>query len=176
MAVSYFSYLQDSQLEKVLISSCLVGSKVRYNGSCLSVPAADLEWLNVNVELVAFCPEVSSGLPTPRVPAEIVNGNGIDVIQGAAYVLGNDGTDITDQFVAGARDALKICLEQGIKYAVMAEGSPSCGSSKIYDGTFSGVKVDGSGVTVALLEQEGIKVFSQHTIAMLKAELDSRIQ
>ncbi|MFP2769309.1 DUF523 domain-containing protein [Oceanisphaera sp. KMM 10153] len=158
-------------MEKVLVSSCLVGNKVRYNASCLSVPTPDLDWLISNVELVVFCPEVFSGLPTPRAPAEIIKGNGINVIQGLAQVIGNDGINVTEQFLAGAQQALKICQEHEIKYAVLAENSPSCGSSKIYDGTFSGINVDGSGVTASLLEREGIKVFSQHTIASLKEKL-----
>lgn len=159
-------------MEKVLISSCLLGNKVRYNASCLSVSMSELDWLKINVELVVVCPEVSAGLPTPRAPAEIINGKGSDVIQGSAKVVGNDGVDVTAQFLHGAHNALSICQRLGIKYAVLAEGSPSCGSSKIYDGTFSSVKVDGSGVTAALLEQEGIKVFSQHTIASLKAKIE----
>lgn len=159
-------------LEKVLVSACLVGNKVRYNASCLSMSEVDLNWLQSNVELVVFCPEVSSGLPIPRAPAEIITGKGIDVLNGSARVMGNDGIDVTNQFVAGAQNALELCQEKQIRYAILAEGSPSCGSSKIYDGTFSGIKIDGSGVTAALLESEGIKVFSQHTIANLRAELE----
>lgn len=156
----------------MLVSACLVGNKVRYNASCLSMSEVDLNWLQSNVELVVFCPEVSSGLPIPRAPAEIITGKGSDVLNGSARVMGNDGVDVTNQFVAGAQNALELCQEKQIRYAILAEGSPSCGSSKIYDGTFSGVKIDGSGVTAELLEREGIKVFSQHTIANLKAELE----
>ncbi|KAB0285270.1 DUF523 domain-containing protein [Vibrio fortis] len=159
-------------MEKVLVSSCLMGNKVRYNASCLSISEADLEWLKSNLELIIFCPEVSAGLPTPRPPAEIIAGKGIDVLDGLASVIGDDGTDVTAQFVAGAEHALKLCQKQQIKYAVLAEGSPSCGSSNIYDGTFSGTKIDGSGVTATLLEKNGIKVFSQHTIADLRTTLD----
>jgi len=159
-------------LEKVLVSSCLVGNKVRYNASCLSVSESDLNWLQSSVELVIFCPEISSGLPIPRAPAEIIAGKGIDVLLGSSIVVGNDGIDVTEQFVAGAQNTLKLCQQQQIKYAILAEASPSCGSSKIYDGTFNGIKIDGSGVTAALLESEGIKVFSQHTIASLRAVLE----
>ena len=159
-------------MEKVLVSSCLVGNKVRYNASCLSVSESDLNWLQSSVELVIFCPEISSGLPIPRAPAEIIAGKGIDVLLGSSIVVGNDGIDVTEQFVAGAQNTLKLCQQQQIKYAILAEGSPSCGSSKIYDGTFNGIKIDGSGVTTALLESEGIKVFSQHTIASLRAVLE----
>ncbi|EGQ8146814.1 DUF523 domain-containing protein [Vibrio parahaemolyticus] len=158
---------------KVLISSCLVGNKVRYNASCLSIPEPDLDWLKSNVELVVFCPEVSAGLPTPRAPAEIVAGTGVDVLEGSANVVGNDGIDVTIQFVNGANNALEVCQKQKIKYAVLAEGSPSCGSSKIYNGTFNGVKIDGSGVTSALLKRNGIKVYSQHTIAKLRSTLEA---
>ncbi len=160
-------------MEKVLVSSCLVGNKVRYNASCLSIPKPDLYWLQSNVELVVFCPEVSAGLPTPRVPAEIIAGKGVDVLRGSANVIGNDGIDITTQFMTGAENALKLCQQQQINYAVLAESSPSCGSSKIYDGTFSGIKINGSGVTAALLERQGIKVFSQHTIAELRSVLET---
>ncbi|QUX96246.1 DUF523 domain-containing protein [Marinomonas sp. CT5] len=157
---------------KVLVSSCLVGNKVRYNASCLSVPESDLSWLRSKAELVVFCPEVSAGLPTPRAPAEIIKGRGMDVLDGSAYVVGNDGVDVTTQFISGAKNALELCQKQKIEYAVLAEGSPSCGSSKIYDGTFKGNKIDGVGVTVALLERHGIKVYSQHTIAKLRSLLD----
>ncbi|HCE1970489.1 DUF523 domain-containing protein [Vibrio parahaemolyticus] len=159
-------------MEKVLVSSCLVGNQVRYNASCLSIPEPDLHWLRSNLELVVFCPEVSAGLPTPRAPAEIIAGKGVDVLKGFSKVVGNDGIDVTTQFVAGAKNALELCLRLQIKYAVLAENSPSCGSSNIYDGTFSGTKVNGSGVTATLLESSGIKVFSQHTIAQLRSMLD----
>lgn len=159
-------------MEKVLVSSCLVGNKVRYNASCLSMSEFDLNWLQSSVELVVFCPEVSSGLPIPRASAEIIGGKGAEVLQGTASVVGNDGIDVTHQFIVGAQNALKLCQQLRIKYAILAEASPSCGSSRIYDGTFSGNKINGSGVTAALLEREGIKVFSQYTIANLRAALE----
>ncbi|GAJ74998.1 purine nucleoside phosphorylase [Vibrio sp. JCM 18905] len=159
---------------KVLVSLCLVGNNVRYNASCLSVKEPELLWLKSNAELVTFCPEVSAGLPIPRAPAEIITGKGVDVLDGLANVVGNDGIDVTEQFVSGgAENALELCKKQQIKYAILAEGSPSCGSSKIYDGTFNGIKIDGSGgVATALLERNGIKVFSQHTIAKLREALE----
>ena len=158
-------------MQKVLISACLLGNKVRYNASCLAISQADFDWLTSHTQLVTLCPEVSAGLPTPRAPAEIQNGQGTDVLQGKALVVGDDGVDVTSEFVKGADNALSVCKQQGIRYAILAEGSPSCGGTNIYDGSFSGVKVEGLGVTAALLTQEGIKVFSQHTISELKAEL-----
>ncbi|MCG9622988.1 DUF523 domain-containing protein [Vibrio diabolicus] len=157
---------------KILVSSCLVGNKVRYNASCLSIPAPELLWLKSNAELVIFCPETSAGLPIPRAPAEIITGKGADVLDGLANVVGNDGIDVTEQFVSGAENALELCKRQQIKYAILAESSPSCGSSKIYDGTFNGIQIDGLGVATALLERNGIKVYSQHTIAKLREMLE----
>lgn len=159
---------------KVLVSSCLIGNKVRYNASCLSIPEADFLWLKLNAELVIFCPEVSAGLPIPRAPAEINTGKGVDVLDGLANVVGNDGIDVTKQFVSGAENVLELCKKQQIEYAILADGSPSCGSSKIYNGTFNGTKIDGTGVATALLERNGIKVYSQHTLAKLREALEKQ--
>ncbi|WP_427982988.1 DUF523 domain-containing protein [Agarivorans sp.] len=158
-------------MQKILVSACLLGNKVRYNAGCLSMARVDLDWLEANLELVVFCPEQSAGLPTPRAPAEIIQAQGIDVLQGRARVLANDGSDVTQPFVSGAENALKMCQSLAIKYALLAEASPSCGSSTIYDGSFSGRKVEGAGVTAALLEQAGIQVFNQYSISQLKAAL-----
>lgn len=160
-------------MEKVLISSCLLGNKVRYNASGLSVSAQELAWIRSNVELIAMCPEVSAGLPTPRAPAEIILGQGADVVDRKASVVEDDGHEVTAEFLHGAELTLKKCREQGIRYAILAEGSPSCGSLQIYDGTFTGVKIPGQGVTAAMLLRDGIKVYSQHTLANLKHELET---
>ncbi|MBQ4809746.1 DUF523 domain-containing protein [Pseudoalteromonas luteoviolacea] len=158
-------------MQKVFVSACLVGNKVRYNGSSLCLDKTDKQWLDLNVELAIFCPEVSAGLPIPRAPAEIIGGYGSDVIEGNARVVGDDGVDVTTEFIEGARQALRLCQAQNIRYAILAEGSPSCGSQKIYDGTFSGKKVSGSGVTAELLSSHGIKVYSQHTAGQLISKL-----
>ncbi|MDK1286342.1 DUF523 domain-containing protein [Pseudoalteromonas umbrosa] len=159
-------------MQKVFVSACLMGNKVRYNGSSLSLDKSDKRWLDLNVKLVGFCPEVSAGLPIPRAPAEIIGGEGRDVIHQQARVIGDDGVDVTDAFLDGAHQALQICLQQEIKFAVLAEGSPSCGSEKIYDGTFSGKKVTGAGVTAQLLRSKGIKVYSQHSVMQLIEQLE----
>ncbi|WP_349304688.1 DUF523 domain-containing protein [Pseudoalteromonas sp. BDTF-M6] len=106
--------------------------------------------------MVTLCPAVSAGLPPPRAPAEIKNGQGIDMLQGNALVVGDDGVDVTTEFVKGAANALSVCQQLGIRYTILAEGSPSCGSTRIYDGSFSGTKVEGLGVTGALLEHQGV--------------------
>lgn len=151
----------------MLVSACLLGNKVRYNGSNLSIQAEIVNWLNEHVEIIPCCPEVSAGLPTPRAPAEIQFGQGIDVIHHHAKVVGDDGIDVTAQFIQGAQNALSLCQTQGIRFAVLAESSPSCGSNTIYNGTFKGVIIPGPGVTSALLEHNGIHVFSQHQLDKL---------
>ncbi|MCF2859497.1 DUF523 domain-containing protein [Pseudoalteromonas sp. SMS1] len=158
-------------MQKVFVSACLVGNEVRYNGTSLSLDKSDKQWLDFNVALTVFCPEVSAGLPIPRAPAEILGGDGRAVIDGAAQVVGDDGVDVTKAFINGAAQALRICQNQGIKYAILAEGSPSCGSQQIYDGTFSGNKILGSGVTAELLSAHGIEVYSQHTAGQLIEKL-----
>lgn len=162
---------EGQQVQRILVSACLLGNKVRYNASCLAMAQADLDWLETHCELQAFCPEQSAGLPTPRPSAEIIQGQGVDVLRGRARVLNNDGSEVTQAFIDGAEKALAICQRLAIKYALLAEGSPSCGSSTIYDGSFSGHKVSGAGVTAAILGAAGIQVFNQYSISKLKAAL-----
>ncbi|MEJ2765163.1 DUF523 domain-containing protein [Photobacterium sp. MCCC 1A19761] len=157
-------------MEKILVSACLLGSKVRYNGSDLKAEGDDFAWLLRTQHIVSFCPEVSAGLPTPRAPAEILHGVGEDVMLGKAKVMADDGTEVTQAFMAGAQLALDTCRQKGIRYAVLTESSPSCGRNTIYDGKFNGRKIPGKGVTTALLEAHGIKVYSQHQVGMLRAE------
>jgi uncharacterized protein YbbK (DUF523 family) len=110
--------------------------------------------------VVPVCPEVAGGLPIPRPAAEIVGGDGQDVLEGRARVRTRDGKDVTDAFLTGAELALQTALRFAIKTAVLQPRSPSCGSSQIYDGTFRGGLLTGQGVTAALLTRNGIDVFS----------------
>ncbi len=155
-------------MAKILISSCLLGSKVRYNGTDIKPDNEILEKIIRENEIISFCPEVSAGLPIPRTPAEISSGGGEDVISGSSKVKDKTGADVTEEFIRGAELALELCRKEKIELAVLAERSPSCGSSLIYDGTFSGRLVKGKGVTTALLEKSGIRVFSQFSISALQ--------
>ena len=154
----------------VMISACLAGENVRYNG----IPVEDVDkrikkWL-AEGKAVLFCPEVEGGLVTPRDPAEIIGeGGGKAVLDGTARVATETGEDVTEAFVDGARKALVFCLEKGIRFALLQERSPSCGSHLIYDGRFQGTRVPGRGVTAALLEQHGIRVFSEAGIDALES-------
>ena len=139
-------------MEKILISACLVGDKVKYNGESNYTPK--IKELLEKYELVPFCPEVEGGLPTPRTPNERVKDK----------VLTEDGRDVTKPFEKGADLAYNICMYLGIKKAILKALSPSCGSNEIYDGTFTHTKVKGDGVTAALLKKKGIQVYTEKDI------------
>jgi uncharacterized protein YbbK (DUF523 family) len=156
---------------KVMVSSCLMGQKVRYNGSDLAISSQLFIEFKKLVEVIPFCPEVSGGLPTPRAPAEIIQGSGYEVLAGSSRVINNDSSDVTDAFIRGAELALLCCRQHGISIALLTESSPSCGSNTIHNGEFNGIKIPGKGVTTALLETNGIKVFSQNQLAELIREI-----
>ena len=109
--------------------------------------------------LVPLCPEVAGGLPIPRLPAEICNHS-----NGTISVININSQDVTKEFNRGANIALKLCIDKGIKMAILTEFSPSCGSSNIYDGSYSSVKIDGEGITTNLLRENDIRVFSEHQL------------
>ena len=132
---------------------------MRYDGgSKLRDDDVLLRW-QAEGRLVACCPEVTGGLPVPRPPAEISPAGGRPL-----RVRTRDGADVTDAFVRGADAALSTARRHDIKMAVLKDDSPSCGSTKVYDGTFTGHSIPGSGVTTQLLERHGIRVFSEDSL------------
>ncbi len=152
---------------KILVSACLMGCKVRYNGSDKSELTAALQHWYQEQRLVMHCPELAAGLPVPRLPAEIVGGNGADVMRGAARIVESDGQDVTGHYQLAAWLALRAAQDAGCVAALLTDGSPTCGSEMIYDGSFSGNQQPGMGVATALLRAHGIAVFSQHQIPEL---------
>lgn len=149
-----------SERPKVLVSACLLGQPVRYDGRASGHPDLLQRW-QAEGRVVPLCPEVAGGLPTPRPPAEIPGGQGGQVLDGQAQVLTVTGEDVSAAFMAGAQLALALVRRHGIRVAVLKSGSPSCGNRLTYDGSFTGVKVTGEGVTTALLRREGVQVFSE---------------
>ncbi len=143
----------------VMVSACLLGHKCRYNGKSCYLPVLISSMKQYQV--IPVCPEVLGGLPIPRSPLEISNGDGYDVWAGSALVVNQDGVNFTYEFQKGALETLNLCRKHGVKMAVLKEKSPSCGSKRIYDGTFSTRLIPGSGVTASLLKKEGIKIFSE---------------
>lgn len=160
-------------MERILVSSCLAGRSVRYDGAARPVGSDLFERWRAEGRLVPFCPEVSGGLAVPRPPAEIVGGDGHDVLNGTARVRTNTGADVTAEFLRGADLALDAARRSGARIALLKEGSPSCGSHRVYDGTFTGTSVPGDGVTTAVLERAGIRVFSEDDLPAVDALLRS---
>lgn len=159
-------------MDRILISACLLGHAVRYDGKgkLLVHPAID-RWREEG-RLVTICPEMAGGMAVPRPPAEIENGlTGEDVLDGKARVIEVTGGDVTAEFVAGAERALAFASDNGCTFALLIDGSPSCGSGLIYDGSFAGIKHAGRGVTAALFRRSGIEVFSHHDIDALAERL-----
>ena len=145
---------------KVLVSRCLLGHRVRYDGGA-SGPYAQLAQWQDEGRVIALCPEVAGGLPTPRAAAEIPGGQGVEVLAGKASVITTEGEDVTEAFVSGAQQALALVERHGIRIAILKANSPSCGNRLTYDGSFSGTKVEGQGVAAALLTRAGVQVFSE---------------
>lgn len=155
--------MSTTDLQPVLVSACLLGRPVRYDGGHKRSASPILARWIAEGRVVAVCPEVAGGLPTPRPPAEIEAGAGGDrVLAGRARVIDVTRADVSTAFVAGAHLALELALRMKVRVAVLKEGSPSCGTAFIRDGAFSGTRVHAHGVTAALLVQHGIRVFSEH--------------
>ena len=136
----------------VLISMCLCGVPCRYDGR--DVPFEKLVELIDDVTLIPVCPEIMGGLSTPRDPAELINHK----------VISNQGLDVTKEYDQGAHITLKLAKQLNCDVAILKEYSPSCGVHKIYDGSFQGSKMQGSGVTASLLMKNDIEVFSDETV------------
>lgn len=131
---------------KIMVSACLLGENCKYNGG----NNRNQKLLNLlsGHELIPVCPEVVGGLPTPRVPAEIVNG----------IVTNRDGISVDDAFRNGANKALEIAMHEKPDLIILQSRSPSCGVKEIYDGTFSGKLISGRGVFAELAVQAGFLV------------------
>jgi len=143
--------------QRVLISACLLGQRCRYDGGDKQAPALVAALKEHGVETVPFCPEEAGGLPTPRPPCVIEGGDGAAVLDGTARVVDNLGLERTEAYLAGARLALQVAVENGCRAAYLKERSPSCGCAQT--ATDRG-RVAGSGVTTALLRRHSIATIS----------------
>ena len=136
-------------MENVLISACLLGMSCRYDGQ--EKTYKNIDELSKKYHLIPVCPEIYGGLPTPREPAE----------QKEGHVINKRNQDVTENYLRGAKETLKMAKLLHCKYAILKMNSPSCGSGKIYDGTFSGKLIDGDGITAKLLKENGIIVMNE---------------
>lgn len=137
---------------RIIVSGCILGCECRYAGDgkvCQKV----LDLCKDN-EIIPVCPEQMGGLTTPREPAEIVN----------CKVIAKDGRDVTVQYKKGAETTLYLAKLLNADYAILKANSPSCGKGMIYDGSFTGKKIPGNGVTAQLLIDNGFKVITEEEL------------
>ena len=139
---------------KLLVSACLLGEACRYDGK--SKPCEAVLRLGDAHTLIPICPEVMGGLPTPRVPSEV---------QQNGTVRNREGQDVTLQYQAGAREVLRVALDEKCDGAILKEKSPACGKGRIYDGSFTKTLTDGNGICADLLLQNGIAVLGESEIS-----------
>ncbi len=139
---------------KVLISACLLGEKVRYDGKVKLYNHPIFEKLIMENRVISCCPEVDGGLSIPRIPSEIKDNRVINQI----------GVDVTSNFTNGAKKTLMLAKQHNIKVAILKSKSPSCSNNFIYDGNFSKTLKKGKGITTKLLESEGILVFNENQL------------
>ena len=147
---------------KVLISACLLGDNVKYSGGNNLTPELVTLLEKYNVKIVKICPECFAGLPIPRVPSEIRGDK----------VFSKDGWDITEEFLSGAEKTYQIAKRKQVDFAILKERSPSCGSSFIYDGSFSGKVIEGQGLTAKKLSRENIIIFSEENLEEIEKYLE----
>ena len=153
-------------MKKILVSACLLGCECRYDGK--SKPCDKVLALaeKKDTVLIPVCPEQMGGLPTPRIPSErqrTAKGTLRSITRPGA-VLAKDGKDVSSYYKKGAAMALEIAKLNKVDLAILKSGSPSCGKGIIYDGSFSGTKAPGNGITTELLLAEGYEVFSEEEL------------
>ncbi|MDD2384484.1 MAG: DUF523 domain-containing protein [Sulfurospirillaceae bacterium] len=146
---------------KILISACLVGENVKYDGGNNALHVKILEQWKEEGVLVPLCPEVLGGLSVPRLPCE--------VLARTHTVINRRGEDVSVAFAKGACESLHIAKEAGVCMAILKARSPSCGKDVIYDGTFTHTHVNDSGITCKLLQENGIMVFSEEELVLAEA-------
>ena len=146
----------------ILVSACLLGKNVKYNGTH-NYNQAVIDFLKDKAYL-PICPECAGGLAIPRLPSEIQGGTGADVLAGTASVVNQEGVPVTEAFLKGAKSLESLLKQYNVTMAILKENSPSCGVSAVYDGTFTKKKLPGMGVTAALLHAHGIPIYSEKNL------------
>jgi len=139
----------------ILVSACLLGLRCRYDGA--SKPCPEVLALREKHVLIPCCPEQLGGLPTPRAPSEW---------QGER-IANRDGQDVTDEYIRGAQEAVTLARVTGCRLAILKERSPACGNREIYDGSFHGRLIPGSGSAADALKTAGVPVLGESELKQL---------
>lgn len=161
-----------------MVSACLLGVKCNYKGGCsYDLTKNSRFWLNLcdKYNIIPICPEQLGGLPTPRIPSELL-GKAEDIANGKGQVINKEGKDVTQNFIKGAEEILRLSKVYKVQFAVLKSKSPSCGTKTVYDGTFQGVLIDGLGYTAYSLKKSGIKLYDESEFCTLEKCTLSEIQ
>jgi len=142
-------------MENILVSACIFGDNCKYNGGNNYEPL--IEKIKRKYNIILCCPECMGGLPTPRIPSERLNGR----------VINKEGKDVTIEFTKGCAKTLELVKKYNITKAILKDGSPSCGSTYIYDGTFTGTKISGNGVTADILRLYNVEIYTENDLKKL---------
>jgi len=151
-----------------------MGEIVRYDGKQKKLNHFLIQKWEAQGRLVPFCPEVAGGLSIPRPPAEIVHGDGLDVLEKRSWLKISTGEDVTQSFIKGAKLTLDLIKSHAIKIAILKEKSPSCASNFIYDGSFKKRLVSGIGVTTAALREKRVLVFSENELEAVALAIEAK--
>lgn len=137
---------------KILVSACLLGRNCKYNGGNNYHPGV-AEFVRGH-QVIEICPEMLAGLGTPRTPIEIVNGR----------LLDRSGHSADEAVRAAVRRILDEIPAEEIDCAILQSRSPTCGVNQVYDGSFSGRLISGSGVFAQALREAGLPVIDAEEI------------
>lgn len=148
--------------KKLLVSACLAGINCTFRGK--NNLNTKIKELSDSGETIALCPEIYGYLGVPRENIELIGGDGNDILDGKAKAVSVSGKDVTRDVVAGAHKVLEIVKKYDIKKAILKSNSPTCGSGRIYDGTFSNTLKAGDGVLAALLKRNDIEVITEKEV------------
>ena len=129
---------------KIAVSACLLGHNCKYSGGN-NLSRKVLDYIEGH-EVIPVCPEVTGGMPTPRVPVELKNGKAIN----------RDGEDVTEFFLRGVEKTMKKLDGETIDLAILQSRSPSCGCKQVYDGSFTKTLIEGKGMFAQALAAAGI--------------------
>ena len=137
---------------KILISACLLGENCKYNGGNNYNPAV-AEFVKKQ-DVLPICPEMMAGMGCPRTPIEIVDG----------VLMDRNGNNVDAAMREAVVQAMEMIRKENIQCAVLQSRSPTCGVNQIYDGSFSGKLIPGSGVLAQALKDEGYRVIDAEDI------------
>ena len=137
---------------KVLVSACLLGENCKYNGGN-NYNTAVAEFVK-GKEVLTICPEIMAGMGCPRTPIEIVDG----------VLMDRDGNNVDVAMREAVEKAMEMIRKEEIQCAVLQSRSPTCGVNQIYDGSFSGKLIKGSGVFVQALKDAGYQVIDAEDV------------